>query len=109
MASQNNSVLEVCQTQYSEYCWSGPVRLSCLMFLDYFTHLQLELFMASVSGYMECVKLHHGNHNRMSWYITYIPQCGALIFTSSVVYIYYSYNMPMRAESGVFIKQIQTE
>jgi len=30
-----------------------------VIFLNYYTHLQLELFMVLVSGYMECVKLHH--------------------------------------------------
>ena len=27
--------------------------------LHYYTHLQLELFTVLVSGYVECVKLHH--------------------------------------------------
>ena len=57
---------------------------------------KLEFFTVLVSGYVECVKL-YGSQNRKPWYITiyhtlqcyitYIPQRGALIFTSSVVHI----------------------
>jgi len=66
------------------------------MFLNYYTCLQLELFMVSVSGYMECVK--YGSHNRMLWYITCIPHFAVLyhlytmvllISTSSVEHIIY--------------------
>ena len=70
------------------------------MFLDYYTHLQLELFMASVSGYngmcevtpyMEaittCCGISHIYHT-LQCYITCIPRHSTLIFTSSVVHIY---------------------
>ena len=42
------------------YCITECFWLRCwLILLHYYTRLQLELLMVLVSGYMECVKLHH--------------------------------------------------
>ena len=72
--------------------------------LDYYMCLQLGLFMVLVSGYVECVKLHHiwkPQPHAVVYQLyttlcsgisltvrTYIPRHDALIFTSSVVHIY---------------------
>ena len=65
--------------------------------MHYYMRLKLELLMVSVSGYVECVKLHHiwKGQPQAGVYQLYTTLCsaisviyGTLIFTSSVVHIY---------------------
>ena len=75
-----------------------------LILVHYYVCLKLELFygfdirlheMCEVTPYMEATTAYQGIsviYHTLQSYISYIPRCSALIFTSSV-YIYLSYSM----------------